>query len=296
MEPKQDSNISVIMPKQTTSHAGFRFMDLPRELRDNVYEFVRNDDGYIVDDGIRPGSSTGRKSEPHVSVVNRLDTGLLLVSRQIHAEYKGHASRDLLLLIQGHPSREDHYVLPHHSKLSTVRKVKVILNGFHSGDHAISLLPRWYETISQGIAEFCKSRSLQVIAPLDLWDLANHPPKSQNIVRTARRFANVPNLDSLTILLTIIEREVFQDWQVLDKIQASQWTARDGWNSQQHRITLTEASLIACTDNKPFRDGGKDGLTWANGSEDVPRYQRDTATSAARKTQTLIKRNSVPNA
>jgi hypothetical protein len=291
---KQNSTTPMTMAKQATTNATFPFMDLPRELRDHVYQFVRNDSLFVIDDGIRRGSTTGRKCEPHVSVVNRLDTGLLLASRQIHAEYEEHASRDVLLLIQGHPSREDQYSLPKHKKLQTIRRVKVILNGFHSGDHALSLLPRWYKTISQGIAEFCRSRTLQIVAPLDLWDLASYPQKTQGIVEAARRFTNVPNLHSLTILLTVVEREVCQNWNVQDKILLSQWTARDQWNHQQNCITLTEASLIACTDNKPFR--GSNGSGWLNGGNDVPRYQRDTTTSAARKTETLMKRNSVPSA
>jgi hypothetical protein len=58
----------------------------------------------------------------------------------------------------------------------------------------------------------------------------------------------------------------------------------------------TESSLIACTDSKPFGDGGKDGLTWADGSNDMPRFQRDTTASAARKAETLRKRNSTEEA
>jgi hypothetical protein len=233
-----------IMVKQTTTKATFRFMDLPRELRDNVYEFVRNDDPYVIDDGIRHAVSTERMSDPHVSVVNRLDTNLLRASRQIHAEYNTHASRDLLLLIQGHPSRQRYYNLPYHQKLSTIRRIKVVLNGYHSGDHALHLLPRWKQTVSQGIAGFCNARSLQIIAPLDLWDLDDEGQRTQDILEIARRFVDTPNLDSLTILHTLLDYGRRQTWQVPDKILAIRWTHHDGWDMRKVCIMTTEESRM----------------------------------------------------
>lgn len=202
----------------------------------------------MVDDGIRHVTHKKCKREPHVSVLNRLNTNLLLASRRVYNEYKQHANKHILLVIQGHPGNLDKWSLPKHErhKVAAISKIKVILSGSHSGDHALSLLPRWYRTVSRGITKLCANKTLQLVVPLNLWDLADHPDKHNDIIELARRFTRIRNVSTLTILLNQSAYDDLQSWSCTEHVLVNRWTARDGTWKEQHSITVQEANEISC--------------------------------------------------
>jgi hypothetical protein len=87
---------------------------------------------------------------------------------------------------------------------------------------------------------------LQLVIPLNLWDLADHPNKHNDVIELARHFTRIRNVSTLTILLNQTEDDDSQSWSCIEHVLVDRWNARDGTWKEQHSITVQQANEISC--------------------------------------------------
>lgn len=92
----------------------FRLLDLPLEIRDQIYRYTLRDDSQTVQSSLGRNVTDHGISMIYVLMVNCLRPSMLLVNKQIHDEYLETAYRHMILSLyfEADPNKTDFVFLP----------------------------------------------------------------------------------------------------------------------------------------------------------------------------------------
>lgn len=92
----------------------FRLLDLPLELRDQIYKYTLREDSQTIQSSLDQNTTDHGISMIYVLMINCLRPAMLLVNKQVHDEYLETAFRHMVLSIyfEADPNKADFEFLP----------------------------------------------------------------------------------------------------------------------------------------------------------------------------------------